>query len=154
METLTIETVVDANLKFKPDVLRAAKVLAAGKPWAGDFDRRFDLLADCLRALCEAHGLKPIQLTHVGDRVGFSGGSRFRPNLRRVELTGRLSVVTMFQLFAIARAVDDVGDDFDAADLLAAIRWSVTLFRRVFPISFSRCEFDGRFLTNKTRRND
>jgi hypothetical protein len=152
MDTITLETVVNPDMKFKPDAIRSCKTLARTKPWQGDFATRFDNIAACLRSLCEAHGMEPIQLTHVGSKRGISAASRWRPDLRRIELTGRLSVVSMIQLFALARAAERRTPT--VAHHLHAIRWSINLFKRTFPLSFSRCRLVAGLLINDGRRDD
>ena len=123
--------------------------MAKASKWAGDFDRRFAAIGACLGELCDAYGLERYQLTHVGSRTGCSGDSRLRRELRRVELTGRLSVVTMLHLFAKAR--------WGHRGLTAhvqAMRWSLNIFKRCFPKSYSRCRLVGGLLVNDARRDD
>lgn len=145
----TLEQMIDPNLTFPPNALRAIRALARTKPWQGDFDARFANLSTCLTALCEAYNLEPWQLVHTGDRAGCSGASGLKTRLKRINLTGRLSVVTMLHLFAKARegyrTVEDHG---------RAMRWSATLFKRCFPLSFSRCRLVGGLLVNDGRRDE
>ena len=149
MRTLTSENVINFTLTFKPDALRAIKALARTKPWKGEWNTRFDAMSKCLRAICKAYDLEPWQLTHVGAKSGCSGASQLRSRLKRVELRGRLSVVTMLHLFAKARF-----GCTDQAAHVRAIRWSATVFKRCFPISFSRCHIVNGLLVNDGRRDE
>ncbi len=93
--------VIDPRLKFPRVILRSVHKLARAKPWQGSFDRRFRLIADCLTELSGAsESCATWQLVHTGSRTGCSSGSKLIPKLQRVNLTGRLSVVTMLHLYA------------------------------------------------------
>ncbi len=142
----TIESVVDTTIEYRPRAVRAVRTLARTKPWQGEFDARFANIAACLTSLCQAYDLEPWQLTHVGRKSGCSGNSRVRNNLRRIELRGRLSVVTMLHLFAKVMAGIENHE--------YAIRWSATLFKKCFPLSFSRCRLVGGLLVNDNRRDE
>ena len=144
-----MEELIDSEATFRPDAMEAVRALARTKPWQGPFDQRFDNLSACLTALCKAYKMKPWQLTHVGSRTGCSGANRIVPRLKRVELTGHLSVVTMLHLFAKARE-----GARGAEEHARAMRWSATLFKRRFPISFQRCKLVGGLLVNVNRRED
>lgn len=145
----TLDEMVNPRQRFSPAALTAVRALARSKPWLGVWDERFQRLATCLRELCSAYETDAWQLVHVGARSGCSGGSRLVADLNRIELTGRLSVVTMLHLFAKARFGATTG-----ADHVRAIRWSATLFKRCFPISFSRCRVAGGLLVNDARRDE
>jgi hypothetical protein len=148
--TLTIDDVICDGASYKPDALRAVKRLARTKPWKGDFIKRFGDIIACSQSLAEAYGIA-VKIKHVGHRNGCSGASRISPDGKRIVLTGRLSVVTMLHLFAKARQIQKRGTA--GLNHFKAIRWSATLFRRKFPISFGRCKLVGGLLVNAGRRD-
>jgi hypothetical protein len=66
------------------------------------------------------------------------------PILDLIALVGKLSVVTYLHELAHARGYDE----------RQAVKWSVNLFRKVFPRSFARCQQEGHLLTtNNTAQN-
>ena len=160
--SLTLEDVVDETARYKADALRAMRDLARTKPWQGNYQKRFDAIEYAFNRLLEAYGLIDAGWTieHHGPDVGTSAGSRIDPDARVVRLTGRLSVVTMLHLFAKVRQVeeqrnsdgslptDEHGNPLIELDHYRAIRWSASLFKRKFPISFSRCRIEGGVLVN------
>lgn len=141
---LNLADVVDEAMTFRPEVLEACRVLARTKPWRGEWDARLTNLQDLGRSLCAAYGLEGWQVVHVGSRSGCSGASRVDRRLKRIQLTGRLSVVTVLHLFARVQGKSG----------LEAIRWSINLFRRTFPKSFGRCRLVCGLLVNDGRRDD
>lgn len=70
---------------------------------------------------------------------GCSGSSYYRPVDDVIVLRGKLSVVTYLHEYAHALGRDERGP----------VRWSVCLFKQVFPEEFSRCEFHGHMLRRK-----
>ena len=151
-ETVTIEDVVNEAVTFKADALRAARDLARTKPWQGSFTKRLADLKKCLAALADAYGLQAITLKHDGNRAGTSATSDLARDGRKITMRGRLSVVTLFHLFAKCRAIQS-GAGLDGQHF-PAITWSVNLFKRKFPISFARCRLVGGLLVNDARRDD
>lgn len=155
METLTLEDVIDVNATFEPATLRAVKALARTKPWQGDFDTRYQNIHACFIAMRDGYGIAEWDLVHVGSRGGCSGESHLDVKRKRIVLTGRLSVVTMLHLFAkVRRMISRADEPLRDADHFKAIRWSVNLFKRTFPISYSRCRLVGGLLVNDGRRDD
>lgn len=140
---------VDEELKFHGDCLRATRALARSKPWRLSHNDRREQLEVWL-ATCEAaYNLKPITLRHDGSPWGDSGASCVSDDGRMITLTGRLSVVTMFMLFRQATYLQR-GRRLAADAHLPAMVWAATLFKRKFPISFGRCHLDeGGMLRNR-----
>jgi hypothetical protein len=73
-----------------------------------------------------------------------SGRSGFNRRNRNIHLEGKFSMITFLHLFAMLNG---------ARDGLEAQRWAINLFRKIFPVSFSRLKFqDGMFI--KTERTN
>jgi len=146
--TITKNDMINPRQRFNAATVAAAKALARSKPWQGDFDKRWADLTACFNAMATAYGLEGWTLVHEGSRSGLSGSSRIDPDRRRVVLTGRLSVVSMFWGLSLARREPSPRAGFEA------LRWAVTLFAKRFPMSFERCELVGGLLINSGRRDD
>lgn len=126
---------VDDQRRFPAAVLRATRAFARSKPWRGTIPERKEKFQAAAESLGKACGITPPSLLFgnvEADRC--SGASALRGDT--ITLRGRLSVVTLLNLMAAAKGLDGA----------ERFGWSLSLFKRCFPISFSRCRFDGRLL--------
>lgn len=138
----TVGEVLRRQKKYNPDALRAMKAFRRSKPWRGDFQEqkaKFQALHD---ALCEVYGMTT-ELRFVNIGGGDSGSSHFIPTQNRINLCGRFSVITYLHEFGHARGWDE----------RYACIWSINLFKRIFPKSFERCDFQGHMVVNNNRQN-
>ena len=118
--------------KYKPDALRAVGVLRRAKPWRGTPDERLAKLRACSEQLSAIYGVH-------SPTVVFAPGAlpMWEPELNVIQLD-RLSVVTFLHLFCCLRGMKP----------RERFAWSLSLFRRCFPVSFARCTFEGLWLRN------
>ena len=87
--------------------------------------------------LCRTYGFDPKpRLVFDNTKKTCSGNSCFISALNVIVLRGRLSVVTYLHEFAHARGHNE----------REAARWSINLFRRCFPKSWSSATFDGHMI--------
>lgn len=133
MRPIEVSSLVDTSLDFPPAVVTALKALRDANPWAGEWDTRFAALRTCSKAIRVGFGLEPWEVVHVGETEGSSARSRLRVKLTRIELRGRLSVITMLVLTFRSMGMG-VRDAYTRA---------VTLFRKYFPRSFAGCKFEN-----------
>ena len=128
--------VIDRDVTFPAPVLEAVKGWARAKPWQGSFEERFEKLTRATGGIYEGFDQQPWQPVHVGKTEGDSTRSRLQPRLRRLQLTGRLSVITTLLLVGITLKEQN------------PFRWAITLFAKGFPRSAGRCVYSGgRFVT-------
>lgn len=133
----SVEEVLDARMTFNPAALRAVRAFARAKPWRGSLDDQHLKFRTLHAALCKAYGLDPHpRLIFANDHATCSGSSCFIPSASAIVLRGRLSVVTYLHEFAHARGMNE----------RQACRFSLNLFRRVFPQCWSRVQFDGHMV--------
>ena len=137
---LTADQILDPAMTLAPPALAALRTFKRSKPWRGTLEKRFPKFQELNEALCAAYETEPFRLKAQALNGGCSGSSYFEPETRVIMMRGKLWVVTYLHLFARARFENDV---------MKAVKWSVNVFRRIFPLSFSRCHFDGYML----RRN-
>lgn len=132
----TVVEILDDRMKFKPAALRAMKAFRASHPWRGTEDERRVKCQELVVALAEAYGIALPEV--LFDRLdgSSSGASCYDRSQHRIVLRGRLSVITLLHEFAHSRGMDE----------RAAVRWSVNLFRRHFPRSYSRLVHRGHVL--------
>lgn len=131
----TVAEVIDPRATYRPAALRAVRAFRREKAWRGSVEERILKIGRLNQALAEAYGIPSCRLQFV--RIGATSGNGFyEPATHTIGLVGRMSVVTFLHEFAHARGMDE----------RRACRWSINLFRRLFPHSFARCTFDGHMI--------
>lgn len=131
----TVAEILSDRITYRPAALRAVRKLRKAKAWRGTMAHRLELFRTCARELAEAYGLpRPNVRRGVVDC--------YVPSANTIRLA-KLSVVTLLHEFAHARGYDE----------RQAVRWSVNLFRRLFPRSYARCQHVGHMLV-ATGRHD
>ena len=143
----TVAECLDERARYRRGVVGAVKAFARQGPWRGTLGEREAKFARLNAALAWAYGMPEPGLRFEGIDGNFSGAStcrRGRPGEpAAITLRGRLSVVTYLHEFAHALGRDERG----------ACRWSINLFRRVFPEQYARLQTDGHTLRRtETRR--
>ena len=136
----TVAEILDDSLTFNPDALRAVRAFARSKPWRGTVEERQQKFRELNTALSAAYGIPAPTLVFAGSGEGDSGSSSYTPATNSIRLTA-LSTVTMMHEFCHARGMGEGG----------ATRWSVNIFKRIWPRSFANCVQIGHMLR---RRDD
>jgi hypothetical protein len=135
----TVTEVLGDGARFKPAALRALREFRRSRPWRGSPQEREEKFRTLNRSLAAAYEMREPELVfEVLD--GTTGGGRYIPALHRVVLAGKLSVVTYLHEFAHARGFGE----------RATCKWSINLFRRVFPRQFARLIHVGHMLVRAT----
>jgi len=134
----TVDEVLDDKIKFRRGVLPAMKTFAKSKPWRGTLDERVANLDTLLTKLSVIYGIaKPTLVTDgLSNDAQDSSASFYFPVFNEIHLRGKLSVVTTLHEFGHALGKGE----------RKACRWSINLFRRVFPKQFARCGHDGHLV--------
>ena len=133
----SVEEVLDQSITFNPLALRAVQSFARSRPWRGTIDERQLKFRKLHNDLCLAYRLDPQPRLIIGNEpLSCSGNSGFIPAMNTIILRGRLSVVTYLHEVGHARGMNE----------RRAARWSINLFRRCFPKSWSRVTIDGHNL--------
>jgi hypothetical protein len=136
----SVEEVLDESMTFNPLALRAVRAFARSRPWSGTLDERHQKFRTLHNDLCQVYGLDPKpRLIFGNDHVSCSGSSCFIPSMDVIVLRGRLSAVSYLHEFAHARGMGE----------RQACRWSINLFRRCFPRSWSRVTFEGHMIRRR-----
>jgi len=131
----TVEEVLDPHIRLRPAALAALRKFARARPWRGNMEERLEKFQTLNRELSAAYGIEPPRLLLLGNGDGDSTGSFYSPTNRTIVLTA-LSVVTYLHELAHARGMDERG----------ACRWSVSIYARLWPKSFSHCRHEGHVL--------
>jgi hypothetical protein len=135
----TVAEVLSDNATFNPNALRAVRAFRRSKPWRGTVDERIAKFRTLNAALAAAYGIPEPDLRPCLIDSGVAGNGMYSPSNHLIVLAGKLSVVTFLHEFGHARGFGERG----------ACRWSINLFRRMFPRSFARCEFRGHMVISR-----
>ncbi len=134
MPEYTQENLIVDRVRVNAEAREAILVFKRSKPWRGSHDERCVKFAAFHAAMCTAYGLERILLRLPASAVDSCSGESF---LRGdICLRGRLSVVTYLHLLCAARGKDH----------FECCQWSLSMFKRFFPISFGRCRLEGFML--------
>lgn len=133
----SVAEVVDPRKRFKPAALRAVRAFARSRPFFGSVAERQEKFRVLNAALANAYGVAEPKLVFGTDQSRDSGSSCYIPRLNTIILRGRLSVVTFLH---------EWGHRLHGRSEYKACRWSLNLFRRCFPKSWSRLRFDGHMV--------
>ena len=126
---------LEPPVKFKDETIEAVTRFKTSRPWTGTIEERKSKFEALHVELCQIYG-KHTTL-RFGDLSGDCSGSSFYNRLDDViVLQGKLSVVTYLHEYAHVLGRYEPG----------AVRWSVCLFREVFPEEFAKCHFEGHML--------
>jgi hypothetical protein len=133
----SVSEVLDDQMKFKPTVIRAVRHFAQMKPWRGSVPERQEKFRWLNRALADAYGVEEPRLVFGTDESKDSGSSCHIPRLNTIILRGRLSFLTF---------AHEWGHRLFGPSESQACRWSLNLFRKVWPRTFTRFRWDGHML--------
>lgn len=131
---LSPKEVLSPPMRFKADTLTAMKRFKKAKPWSGTQDERTEKFRVLINDLSTVYGIDAPYLATTGvDAKQCSDGSFYMPMMNTIYLVGKLSVITLLHEFAHALGRGE----------FCACRWSLNLFRRVFPRQWKRLRFEG-----------
>lgn len=125
-------------MRYHPACLQSVREFAAARPWKGDRETRRAKFEELHVKLCRVYSkstrLEFDESWKPRAGVGTSGGSFYLVGMSRgggdvIRLRGRMSVVTYLHEFAHALGKGETG----------AARWSINLFRIIFPSRFAKC---------------
>ena len=136
----TRDQIMDSPPKHKPEVLRIVKSWKNDEWYMGRrrADRRkFEALALLIDRIAMFYG-KPVEISFDGNPPYFgrtSGASFYNDD--RIFLAGPPSILT---------ALHELAHHLFGPDELKACRWSVHLFKKIFPKAFARLRWEGHTL--------
>lgn len=131
----TVAEVLDPAVRYRRRTLVVVRKFKLSKPWRGTETERKAKFGQLHLDLCELYGKQSRLVFGLLDGED-SGASHYVRSTDTITLCGRLSVLTFLHEFGHALGKDE----------RAACRWSLNLFRAVFPISFARCLSVGHTL--------
>jgi hypothetical protein len=135
----SVEEVI-CDVKYPGAVLRAVRQFKEMKPWRGSGIERAAKFMWLNEQLCSIYGVD-IKLSFdpliLVDNETPSGNGFCYMDQGIIELVGKLSVITFLH---------EWGHVLKGWSEYEACKWSINLFRRVFPVQYSRLNTDGHIL--------
>lgn len=139
----SIADVLVDNPLFPAGVCRAAKTLRRSKPFRGTYSERCQKFEQFVTDMNEALDMNVgIAFAHEDCANSFNSGVDTRGDRPVIVIVGKLSIATLFYLYAGCMAEDDP----QMADHWGRMRWAANLFKRFFPVSFRGIDTSGEFL--------
>lgn len=135
-EELTVENLIDERVRLNREAFAAIVAFRRAKPWRGTFEERYTKFQSLMASLTAAYGLGTGFHFQGSETLGRMGNGAYDSRRDAIVLVGKLSVVTFLHCFARARGKTRE----------EAFRWSLSVFKKMFPISFSRCRHVGPYL--------
>ena len=131
--------VLNPSRKYNPEVLSLLRAFKRQKPWTGSPSWIQSQFRGLHVELCRIYA----KTTTLAFEPSGVGSSFYLPDLDKIVLVGRPSVVTYLHEFGHALGKDE----------RQTCAWSLNLFRRIFPRNFARCEFHGHMLVRPSSRS-
>jgi len=133
----TKEQILREGFTHRPEVIRTTRRWK-NLNWktamrAGTVTARIRATAELIQMLAGIYG-KPVLIEVFPGR---DQSSCYLPEIHTIALNGEPSVIT---------ALHELAHHLFGRSELQACRWSVHLFRKVFPVAYSRLEWDGHML--------
>lgn len=146
----TVEEVLDDKLDFPDDVLKALYTYKGSKPWTGKSKERQKKMKVLVADLAKAMALKvPPKLIFVqSDFEQFVAmalgipGPCYVPAFHTIFVVGKLSVVTLLHEFGHSMGLNE----------MQTCKWSINLFRKVFPDQFNQINTEGHMLRRPPKK--
>jgi len=140
-----INDVIVDNPNFPESVVNAVKEFARSKPWRGDVEQRREKFTAVINSLNAAVGMNVSAEFNDADTEGPSHRSTIdfaNIDAPVIQFTGRLSVATLFYLYAGCMAPYDE----TMQSHWGRMRWAANMFKRFFPRSFAALDTSGAYL--------
>jgi hypothetical protein len=133
---MTVENLIDARVRVNAAAHAALVAFRRSKPWRGTFAERMEKFQTLRQAMSDAYGIEPTLEFRGEENPHRVGNGGYDPRKKVIVLVGKLSVVTFLHCFCRARG----------KDRREAFRWSLSVFKKMFPLSFARCHAVGYML--------
>lgn len=118
----------DDTMKFRKGVISALKEFKTNCPYSAGLEKR----KEGLQALLDEFGVvynmdvPVLEFTEPDEPTSFK--SHYIAAEHKIVMVGKLSIITFLHEFAHSQGKDETG----------AVKWSLSLFKRVFPRAFTR----------------
>ena len=134
----TVEEVLNDESDYREATVKVMEAFRDAKPWSGSVRSRMSKFYRLHDGLCKAYGIDVPLFFHPSIfRDSYSGNSYFDSRVGYIYMTGKLSVITYLHEF---------GHALKGPSEHEAVRWSVNLYRLIFPNKFKELVAEGHFL--------
>ena len=126
------------QVQLSDEAKMAVKAFRDAKPWRGTFDQRREKFETFVTAFSDACGFE-VDFEVIGDGETAERNGGYVPELNKVFLAGKLSVVTLLFAFGMVAGLSRS----------QALVWARDLFKHYFPRSYAGCELVGGCLVKR-----
>ena len=144
----SVSEVLDDTMRFNAAALRAVRAFAASQPWSGTVNRRKEQFRTLVHDLSIAYAIPEPELRFPVSFRSSSTGSCYLPNRHVIVLT-KPSVCTVLHEWRHAWQYVTRGRCSERD----ACRWSINLFRKVWPDKYARLRHEGHMLMCEARNS-
>lgn len=127
------------DMKFKFGTIKAVMEFKHKYPYSVGDNVRFAGMGELIDSLNEVYGLN-VSLAWKPTREDHSYDSRYEPSTNYIIIVGKLSIITFLHEYAHALNMNEHD----------AILWSLSLFRRCYPIAFCKLIADKHLLIERS----
>jgi hypothetical protein len=120
------------NVVLAPEVVAVVKAFAKTHPWRGTLEEKIQKLLRLNSDVALAMNVRAPRLVFEIDESVDSGRSSYCPATKTITLNGRYSIVTFLH---------ETAHHLFGPSEYTACAWSLALFKRVFPVSFSHLKW-------------
>lgn len=135
------EPIWSDNMKFRIGVIPAMRDFKAKYPYSVGMEARRQGLAVLLETLSGIYEIEEPELEFTEPEKETSWESYYSEDSHKIVMVGKLSIITFLHEFAHCRGFDEV----------EAVKWSLSLFKRIFPIAFDKLTKDKHMLVEKEK---
>lgn len=127
------------DMEYPEAVLEAMKECRAKHIWRLPLNDKIEAVNALFERLCQIYNITEGHLIFaLEEGATTSGRSTYHTPTKTITLAGKFSMLTFLHEFAHLNG---------GQDELSCSKWAVNLFRKIFPVSFSRLRFqDGMFV--------
>lgn len=134
---LTVAGLIDEDFAVSEETLAALRAFKASRPYRGTLEERQAKFQALHAELCRVYERPALKLCFaLGDAEAEHGDGAYSARREKLRMQARLSVVTYLHIFSLS--LD--------RNKHQAFRWSLNLFRLIYPVLFERCQKVGPYL--------
>jgi len=133
----TVNEVLDENFKYKKGVIPALRMFKSYRTGEYPTEVRLAGMRILVVRICEVYEVIPSKVAAEDIDGSFSGRSSYSRSENLITMRGKLSIITL--LHELAHCIYGAGET-------QATRWSVNLYKRVYPEQYAKLNHQGHCL--------
>jgi len=136
----TVDEILSDDYQFKKGTVTALKLFKKQRTYKYPTEVRLAGMRLLVVRICKVHGIQPPKVLARNIDGSFSGSSSYSFAKHEIVMQGKLSIITL--LHELAHCI------YGASET-QAVRWSVNLFRQVYPEQYANLTHQGHCLVRQ-----